>query len=502
MHPGPDEPGRRDRRRGGRGRPVGDHRPGAPTASPCGWPCSTCSSVPAPTWSSPPAVPAAWSGTAVTTPRRVVIRGGDGRRRRRLAAGPTCRSAAGSSAPSGPSIDAGPGVARARRRRAASCAPASSTCTPTSASRAARRPRRSRPAAGPPPSAATRPWSPCPTPTRPSTPRRWSARSSSSAGPRVCDVAVAGAITVGRQGRQLAPMAEMAALGVRLFTDDGAGVQDARLMRRALEYALGARRDPGPALRGRRPGRRRPHARGRVVEPARASPACPAEAEELMVMRDLALCPPDRRADALPAPVDRRVGRHGPRRQGARACPSPPRWRPTTSRSPTPRSPSLRPGVQGEPAAAHRRRRGRGPGAAGRRDHRRHRHRPRPARPGGQGGALRRGARRDARPRDGARRSPLTELRASRSRRCSRLLSWQPARDRRAAAAEHGGPVVAGRPANLCVFDPDRAVGGRARPPWPAAAATRPSPGARCAGRVRHTVLRGEPVVVDGEAQR
>ena len=36
-----------------------------------------------------------------------------------------------------------------------------------------------------------------------------------------CDVVVAGAITVGRAGRQLAPMAEMAELGVRLFTDDG-----------------------------------------------------------------------------------------------------------------------------------------------------------------------------------------------------------------------------------------------------------------------------------------
>ncbi len=51
------------------------------------------------------------------------------------------------------------------------------------------------------------------------------------------DVRVAGAITVGREGRQLAPLAEMADLGVRLFTDDGAGVQDTRLMRRAFEYA-------------------------------------------------------------------------------------------------------------------------------------------------------------------------------------------------------------------------------------------------------------------------
>jgi dihydroorotase len=53
------------------------------------------------------------------------------------------------------------------------------------------------------------------------------------------EVAVAGAITVGREGRALAPMAEMAALGVTLFTDDGSGVQDADLMRRALEYARG-----------------------------------------------------------------------------------------------------------------------------------------------------------------------------------------------------------------------------------------------------------------------
>src|SRR2546423_48649 len=52
-----------------------------------------------------------------------------------------------------------------------------------------------------------------------------------------CDVRVAGAITKGRRGEELAPMGEMAALGVRMFTDDGSGVQDSRLMRRALEYA-------------------------------------------------------------------------------------------------------------------------------------------------------------------------------------------------------------------------------------------------------------------------
>jgi dihydroorotase len=51
------------------------------------------------------------------------------------------------------------------------------------------------------------------------------------------DIAVAGAITKERRGESLAPMAEMAALGVRLFTDDGVGVQDPSVMRRALTYA-------------------------------------------------------------------------------------------------------------------------------------------------------------------------------------------------------------------------------------------------------------------------
>lgn len=53
----------------------------------------------------------------------------------------------------------------------------------------------------------------------------------------MADVAVAAAITVGRKGERLTRMGEIAALGVHLFTDDGAGVQDAALMRQALEYA-------------------------------------------------------------------------------------------------------------------------------------------------------------------------------------------------------------------------------------------------------------------------
>ncbi len=105
-----------------------------------------------------------------------------------------------------------------------------------------------------------------------------------------CDVRTSGAITVGRAGQALAPLGEMAELGVRLFTDDGSGVADTRLMRRALEYASGlgvdvvlAQHCEDPALA----------AGGHMHEGEWSSrlgvPGQPAEAEELMVARDLAL---------------------------------------------------------------------------------------------------------------------------------------------------------------------------------------------------------------------
>jgi dihydroorotase len=53
----------------------------------------------------------------------------------------------------------------------------------------------------------------------------------------LCEVLPSGCITMGRAGEVLAPMAELAEAGVHLFTDDGTGVQDPLLMRRALEYS-------------------------------------------------------------------------------------------------------------------------------------------------------------------------------------------------------------------------------------------------------------------------
>lgn len=52
----------------------------------------------------------------------------------------------------------------------------------------------------------------------------------------LCEVLPSGCITIGRLGETLAPFAELHAAGVQIFTDDGAGVQDPLLMRRALEY--------------------------------------------------------------------------------------------------------------------------------------------------------------------------------------------------------------------------------------------------------------------------
>ncbi|MGC1420441.1 MAG: dihydroorotase, partial [Acidimicrobiales bacterium] len=104
----------------------------------------------------------------------------------------------------------------------------------------------------------------------------------------VVDVMVAGAISQGRRGEMLAPLAEMAALGVRLFSDDGTGVQDPSLMRRALTYAkpLGvtlAQHCEDESLAGG----------GSMNEGALSSRlglvGRPSIAEELMVMRDIEL---------------------------------------------------------------------------------------------------------------------------------------------------------------------------------------------------------------------
>jgi dihydroorotase len=66
---------------------------------------------------------------------------------------------------------------------------------------------------------------------------------------------------------------------------------------------------------------------------------------------------------------------------------------------------------------------------------------------------------------------------------------------------DQGGPIVAGAAANLCVVDTEsRWVLDEAM----IASRSRNSPwlGRQLVGTVRHTIYRGEPVVVDGRAQR
>ena len=83
-------------------------------------------------------------------------------------------------------------------------------------------------------------------------------------------------------------------------------------------------------------------------------------------------------------------------------------------------------------------------------------------------------------------------------------LSWRPARIAglaRDQGGDQGGPIGRGLPANLCVIDPDATwevdphrLASRSRnTPWAGRILT---------GQVRHTVFRGEPVVLDTVAQR
>ncbi len=105
----------------------------------------------------------------------------------------------------------------------------------------------------------------------------------------LCDVHPSGCITVGRAGGQLAPYAELVDAGVRIFTDDGNGVQDPLLMRRAMEYSRGldmvlAQHCEVAALTA-----------GAVMHEGQCCselgvPGWPALAEELMVHRDIELC--------------------------------------------------------------------------------------------------------------------------------------------------------------------------------------------------------------------
>jgi dihydroorotase len=294
-------------------------------------------------------------------------------------------------------------------------------------------------------------------------------------------------------------MAEMADLGVRLFTDDGAGVQDARLMRRAFEYAAGlgvtlAQHCEDAVLA----------AGGHMHEGEWSSrlgiPGVPAEAEELMVVRDLALA---RLTAGLGSRLHLlhlstagsvaavRAAKAAGLRVSAEAAPHHFSLTDAVVASYDAVfkvSPPLRPPADVEAVKA-----GLADGTvdAIATDHAPHAPEDKEvpfdeARPGMLG-------------LETALAVALTEL-ALPIAEVLALLSWRPARIAGLDGA-HGGPVAEGRPANLCEIDPAAT--------WvvdPDALASRsrntPFAGAKLTGTVRHTLLRGEPMVVDGVATR
>ena len=315
----------------------------------------------------------------------------------------------------------------------------------------------------------------------------------------VCDVYVAGAITIGRAGEALSPMAEMAALGVRLFTDDGCGVQNDRLMRRALEYAggLGVTLAQHCEVEALSEG-------GHMHEGEWSSrlgiPGIPAEAEELMVFRDIALARLTgtrvhfqhlstagsvelvRAAKAKGLPVTAEVTPHHFTLTHAEVA----TYDPVFKVNPPLRTDAdlaavkagLLDGTIDAIATDH---------APHTQDVKEH---PFDQAPCGMLGL------------ETAFGLALTELPSGGLDRSSivGLFTWRPAA---IAGIEerHGGPIVVGSPANLCVFDPAEN--------WtvdPSRSASRsrnnPFAGRTLTGRVRHTIVSGEPVVIDAEAQR
>ena len=314
----------------------------------------------------------------------------------------------------------------------------------------------------------------------------------------LCDVHPAAAITIGRAGEQLSPMAELAELGVRIFTDDGSGVQDNQLMRRAMEYAVGL---PHPVVLAQHCEDAELCGGGHMHEGRWSAQlgiaGQPAEAEELMVARDLALA----RLTGARIHLQHlstagsvelvRAARANGLRVTAEATTHHFTLTDAESASYDPVfkvNPPLRTDAD---VAAVRAGLADGTLDAIATDHAPHTQEDKEqafdqAPPGMLG-------------LETALALALTELDLP-IEQVLALLSWQPARIA-GLADRHGGPVAEGGAANLCVIDPTATW---TVDPTRSASRSRNTPyaGRTLTGRVRHTILRGEPVVIDAEAQR
>ena len=270
--------------------------------------------------------------------------------------------------------------------------PASSTCTSTCGSPAARRRRPSRRAPGPPRSAASPRWWPCRTPSPPRTASRSSGRCGRpDGGPGCATSCPRRRSRSAAAGRQLVDFAALHAAGVRLFTDDGNEVADAALMRgRVRGHRPPARRGAGTAQRVPGAGRRRAPARGAGLGPPRPARAARRGGGDHGGPGPGAARATGGRLHVLHASCARTVELVAAARAEGLAV----------TMEVTPQHLTLtdealrlrRRDVQGQPAAPLPGRRRRPAPGRGGRGRRRHRHRPRPPSAGGEGGALRRGA--------------------------------------------------------------------------------------------------------------
>lgn len=320
--------------------------------------------------------------------------------------------------------------------------------------------------------------------------RRWGVEAG------LCEVLPAGCLTVGRLGQQMAPIGELAAVGVRIFTDDGNGVQDPLLMRRIMEYSLDldvvlAQHCEVAALTS-----------GAVMHEGCCSsrlglPGWPAIAEELMVFRDIELARlTGARVHILHLSTARsvelvRAAKADGLRITAEAAPhhftltdemlesfdalykvNPPL---RTRADIDALKAGLRDGTIDAIATDHA-----------------------PHTPASKEQAL------DAAPPGMLGLQTVLSLALGELdlglARVVELLSTAPARIA-GISDRHGGPVEVGRAANLSVFDPEATwvvegarLASRSR--------NTPYEGRILRGRVRHTLLNGNPTVIDGEAQR
>ncbi|MEZ5216824.1 MAG: dihydroorotase [Ilumatobacteraceae bacterium] len=312
----------------------------------------------------------------------------------------------------------------------------------------------------------------------------------------LCEVIPSGCITMNRAGEQLAPFAELAAVGVTIFTDDGSGVQDPLLMRRALEYAKDldivlAQHCEVAAL-----------TKGAVMHEGSCCsrlglPGWPAVAEELMVFRDIELSRlTGARIHLLHLSTARSVALvRAAKAEGlpvtAEACPH--HFTLTDEKLASfdatfKVNPPLRTAADIAAVKA-----GLADGTIDviATDHAPHppesKEQPLDQAPPGMLGLQ------TALP------LALGELGLDLPH-VIRLLSTNPARLAR-LDDRHGGPIEPGRPANLTVFDPDATW---TVVPSELASKSRNTPyaGMTMTGQVRHTVWRGVATVIDGEAQR